>query len=226
MSESSADSVFSEKDKELFNEDDLEKLLVIKSSLRNRLKDEKLSEKAEATVLEPEAESKISELMKEVTLQTCRESRRKLMIERVQIGQVLIENLFEKDESTDVKVSKELESVLEKQRKLSVDILKKHKALTNIQSKVDQMKVENLRNIAQNRELMIFLEPTNQNLKTVVEKYNTKSQESRFLEDLAKLKKENRAFQYILQSLIAGSSTDWAADPELLSIMLRAGKEL
>ncbi|CAI9720302.1 centromere H-like [Octopus vulgaris] len=166
--------------------------------------------------------------MKEVTLQTCRESRRKLMIERVQIGQVLIENLFEKDESTDVKVSKELESVLEKQRKLSVDILKKHKALTNIQSKVDQMKVENLRNIAQNRELMIFLEPTNQNLKTVVEKYNTKSQESRFLEDLAKLKKENRAFQYILQSLIAGSrsSTDWAADPELLSIMLRAGKEL
>ncbi|CAI9720301.1 Hypothetical predicted protein [Octopus vulgaris] len=46
MSESSADSVFSEKDKELFNEDDLEKLLVIKSSLRNRLKDEKLSEKA------------------------------------------------------------------------------------------------------------------------------------------------------------------------------------
>ncbi|XP_014776923.1 centromere protein H [Octopus bimaculoides] len=226
MSESSANKVFSEKDKELFNENDLEKLLVIKSSLRNRLKDEKLSEKAEASVLEPEAESKISELIKEVTLQTCRESRRKLMIERLQISQVLIENLFEKDESTDLQVSKELESFLETQRKLSVDILKKHKALTNFQSKVDQMKVENLRNIAQNRELMIFLEPTNQNLKAVVEKYNSKSQESRFLEELAKLKKENRAFQYILQSLIAGSSVDWADDPELLSVMLRAGKEL
>ncbi|GAB1600275.1 centromere protein H [Argonauta hians] len=226
MAESPDIPVLSEKDLQMFSDPDLEKLLTIKSSLQNQLRDEHLSKKAESVVVDPDSESNVSELIKKITLKACKESQRKLTIERLQIGHTLIENLFEKNENTDPKVSKELEYLLEKQRKLSVDILKKHKTLIKLQTELDEIKVENLRTMTQNRELMISLESTNKNLQNVAEKYNTKSKETDLMKELTQLKKENQAFQYILQNLITGSGVNWAADPELLATTLRAGKNL
>lgn len=206
-----------------------QELFEVKTWLHNQSKEREIWEETEKIKLPPsdaDIEIEISQLIKKFHQKTCINSRRELTVEKLQIGNVLLKSLFEKDELANPFFSKHLKKLLLYQCRQSTEILETQKELSGLQAELDDLKDQNQKIMAQNRELMTYLDDTNKNLQTMNKQFDSKEKESQILEELEIKKKQNNAIKYILQMLIIASGVNWAEDPELLETMIQLGIEL
>ncbi|CAE1325212.1 CENPH [Acanthosepion pharaonis] len=204
-------------------------LLDVKTWLTNQSEENKIWEETEKMTLPPsdaDIEIEISRLIKKLQQKTCINSRRELTVEKLQIGNVLLKSLFEKDDLTNPYFSKRLKKLLLYQCRQSAEILESQKELSTLQAELDDLKDLNQKIITQNRELMNFLDNTNKNLESMNKHFDSKKEEALILEELQIKKKQNNAIKYIMQTLIIASGVNWAEDPELLDTMIQLGIEL
>jgi len=202
-------------------------LLDVKAWLTNQTEEHKIWEESERIDLPPsDAEIEISRLIEKFHEKTSIDSQRESTVEKIQIGQLFLKSVFEKDDPAIFNFSKQLKTLMLHHRQHSAEIAKSHKELSSLQAELDGLKSANQKQMMQNRDQMVLLDDTNKNLQSVKKQYDCKKEESAILEELQRKKNENNAIRHIMQTLIIASGVNWTADSELLDTMIKLGIEL
>ena len=163
-------------------------------------------------------------------------SVKELILQRSQVEQVLLEQLFpphEQDGSGDSvdggpkrKIDEDLLKITEKQAKISSEILGHHRKIQETKPELDDLKRKRRDLMIKSRELVYDIKECQERHKnnqyTSLSDDRIKQAKERLDDELGKVIVQRN----IIQSLILGSGINWARDPEMKEFLLSLGEPI
>lgn len=166
----------------------------------------------------------LSDLGEDLRKQHFDKDRKETIIRRIQQGNFLVKQVFE--ENHEGKETKEkvryIVELLERQCQMVTEIMKALKKSDELRNKLDALKQENFEKRRESRKLMLEIKEKNEAKQQIIRDPET----TQSIKDFDVIMQKIIIARHTLQGLVLGSGIDWAADPQLLEIVLKLGETL
>ena len=166
----------------------------------------------------------LTELGEDLRKQQFDRDRKEVILKRIQLGNFLVNEIFEKDQEDGENGEKIMYIVelLEKQCRLVTDIMKELKKTSELKNKLDTLKKENSEKRIESRRLMLQIKEKNEAQQQIINDQETTQSIKEFDVIIQKIV----IARHTLQGLVLGSGVNWADDPHLLQVVLKLGETL